>query len=146
MTIETNVECFMVEHELRSIGIGDVQYRFFWNPDTDEEWSPRDDNPLPPGAMYYATWLEELDWYWKGPDGRVIQVVLPDGHIWTIDGRSNNCTRVNMPKDDGHRCWIRHGTPPRLTVDKNGITCAAGAGSIASPLGYHGFLRDGYFT
>ena len=140
------VECFMVEHELRPIGLAEIKYRVFWNPDTGEEWSPRDDRSLPPGAMWRATWLEELDWHWKGPDGHVIQVVLPDGHIWTIDGRATNCTRVDMPEDDGHRCWIRHGTPPVLTVDKNGVTCQAGAGSIASPLGYHGFLREGWLT
>jgi hypothetical protein len=29
-----------------------------------------------------------------------------------------------------------------LTVDKNGDTCAAGAGSILTPA-WHGFLRNG---
>jgi hypothetical protein len=57
-----------------------------------------------------------------------------------IDSRASNCT---LPNDREHKCWIRHGTPPDLTVDKNGKTCAAGAGSIQ--LGnYHGFLRNGH--
>lgn len=50
-----------------------------------------------------------------------------------------------MPDDAEHRCWIRHGEPPLITVDKNGLTCAAGAGSIQCR-DYHGFLRDGSFT
>lgn len=44
-----------------------------------------------------------------------------------------------------HKCWVRHGTPPRVTVDKDGLTCGAGAGSIAVP-GYHGHLQNGYLT
>ncbi len=44
-----------------------------------------------------------------------------------------------------HKCWIRHGTPPDLTVDKNGVTCNAGAGSILVG-DYHGFLVNGRFT
>jgi hypothetical protein len=40
---------------------------------------------------------------------------------------------------------VRHGEPPQITVDKRGLTCHAGAGSIA--LGsYHGFLHNGVFT
>lgn len=49
-----------------------------------------------------------------------------------------------------HKCWVRHGTPPQevVHVDKNGVTCGAGAGSIAiqpsgqNP-GWHGFLHNG---
>lgn len=68
-----------------------------------------------------------------------LHVVLPNGHWWDIDGRAANCT---LPQDKTHRCWVRHGTPPHITVDKNGPTCSAGAGSILSD-GYHGFLREG---
>lgn len=93
----------------------------------------------PPGAMWDASWYHE----WRtGPDGKAIIVVCPDGSQWFIDGPASNCT---MPNDQAHRCWVRHGTPPLLTVDKNGHTCAAGAGSIAVK-GYHGFLRNGQFT
>jgi len=97
-----------------------------------------------PGMMWYADWGG--DWC-KGPDGHSVMVVCPDGSQWCIDGPASNCT---APKDTGpfgvaHRCWVRHGEPPLLTVDKNGKTCQAGAGSIAVP-GYHGFLQNGSFT
>jgi hypothetical protein len=89
----------------------------------------------PVGAMWDATW-----WPIKGPDGRTVVVRLPGNHDWVIDGRAANCA---MPNDDDHRCWVRHGEPPDLTVDKCGVTCAAGAGSILVPT-YHGFLRNGF--
>lgn len=99
----------------------------------------------PPGAMWYADWLGEN---YAGPDGRALMVRCPDGRDWLIDGAASNCT---MKEDRGpfgkaHRCWVRHGTPPLITVDKNGKTCAAGAGSIDTKHKYHGFLRDGVFT
>lgn len=106
----------------------------------------------PPGATYDAWWQP-----WKGPDGRSIVVICPDGHSWTVDGVASNCTihtgesRRILPYDpdpssppEAHRCWIRHGEPPVLTVDKAGHTCQAGGGSIQTP-GYHGFLRNGVF-
>jgi hypothetical protein len=37
---------------------------------------------------------------------------------------------------------VRHGEAPNITVDKNGVTCGAGAGSIQCG-SYHGFLRNG---
>ena len=104
--------------------------------DTGEDVTLRD---APPGAMWDAWWLADL---FAGPDGRCLMVKLPNGHDWCIDGRASNCT---LPDDRAHRCWVRHGTPPAVTVDKNGHTCAAGAGSILSG-SYHGFLRDGEFT
>lgn len=91
----------------------------------------------PDGAMWDAPWNP-----WKGPDGRSMVVKCPGGSTWMIDGRANNCT---LPNDPTHRCWIRHGEPPRITVDKDGPTCSAGAGSIQAG-SYHGFLRDGVFT
>jgi hypothetical protein len=101
--------------------------------DTGEKMTTRDAKP---GAMWDAWWYP-----WKGPDGLSLMVRLPNGHDWCIDGRANNCT---MPQDTEHRCWVRHGKPPVITVDKNGLTCAAGAGSILSG-DYHGFLRGGRF-
>lgn len=105
--------------------------------DTGAELNP-DGGPLPAGAVYaqnpeYA--------YADGPDGRSLMCVLPDGHVWGIDGRANNCT---LPDDKEHRCWVRHGRPEdgTLHVDKAGLTCAAGAGSIATSK-YHGFLHHG---
>lgn len=100
----------------------------------------------PPGAMWDAPWMHDHGklkggYLLGGPntDGRWLVVRLPNGRDWCIDSRASNCTK---PDDDRHRCWIRHGTPPVLTVDKNGETCAAGAGSIQAG-DYHGFLRNG---
>lgn len=104
--------------------------------DTGEELSLKD---CPPGAMWDQA---ELGTYFAdraGPDGLFVYVKLPDGHHWAVDGRANNC---GLPDDDDHRCWVRHGEVPNLTVDKNGETCDAGAGSIQTP-GWHGFLRAG---
>lgn len=112
--------------------------RLYRDPRTGAEYTIRD---APPGAMWRAEWMEDVAAY-RGPDGQCLAVVLPDGHQWMIDGRASNCTR---PKDNDHKCWVRHGEPPNLTVDKNGNTCQAGAGSIVSA-GYHGFLVDGYLT
>lgn len=92
----------------------------------------------PVGAMYYADWLSENR---RGPDGHRLMVRTPGGW-WDVDSRASNCTK---PHDHEHRCWVRHGIPPKVTVDKNGNTCAAGAGSILVGK-YHGFLRDGYLT
>lgn len=90
-----------------------------------------------PGAMWDAAWMPDD---WRGPDGRALVVRLPNGNDWHIDGKASNCT---MPDDyPSHRCWVRHGEPPNITVDKNGRTCGAGAGSILSN-DYHGFLRNG---
>lgn len=101
-----------------------------------EEMSLRE---APPGAMWDAWWYGKWS---AGPDGKHLIVKCPDGHEWFIDGPASNCTK----KDDHvHRCWVRHGEPPMLTVDKNGVTCGAGAGSILTPK-YHGFLRNGEFT
>lgn len=92
----------------------------------------------PPGAMWDATWFHDQP-NWCGPDGRCIVVVTPDGHQWMIDSRASNCDK---PHDTKHKCWVRHGEPPVLTVDKAGHTCGAGAGSIQTPK-WHGFLRNG---
>lgn len=108
---------------------------------------------LPVGAMWNAWWLN--DWY-AGPDGLSLMVRTPGGD-WLVDGEASNCTdpAVKHPKTEGgktwhertHRCWIRHGDPRtgQVHVDKNGPTCAAGAGSIAIG-GYHGFLHNGELT
>jgi hypothetical protein len=97
----------------------------------------------PIGAVWDADWLHE-DRSWCGPDGRSLHVKLPGGHTWCIDGRASNCT---MPDDNVHKCWVRHGSPEdsSLHVDKNGHTCAAGAGSIGIP-GWHGFLHNGVLS
>lgn len=100
----------------------------------------------PPGAMYYATWLEDCASHVSPHDGHSLCVVLPDPRHthWQVDARAQNCT---LPNDTVHRCWVRSGSVEQGTVhvDKNGHTCSAGAGSIAVP-GYHGFLHNGKLT
>lgn len=97
-----------------------------------------------PGMMWYADWMPAA---YKGPDGHCLVVVCPGGREWMIDGQASNCTMKQDvgPYGQAHRCWVRHGTPPNITVDKNGKTCAAGGGSIIAGA-YHGFLRNGEFT
>lgn len=97
----------------------------------------------PPGAMWNAWWMPDTP-AWRGPHGMSLMVRLPDGHDWLVDAEASNCTR---PGDRAHKCWVRHGDPRTgpVTVDKDGETCAAGAGSIASA-NYHGFLHGGVLT
>lgn len=106
---------------------------------------------LEPGAMY---WDDDIDGslYWDNHPGPSLCVVLPDMHIWNIDSRASNC---DMKKDRLHRCWVREGVPPNITVSKRGRTCHAGAGSILTHnykegkitgVSFHGFLRNGYIT
>lgn len=88
----------------------------------------------PAGAIWDAWWWPDDD----KVDGKFLVVRLPNGRDWAIDSVASNCTRPG----EKHQCWVRHGDAPRLTVDKDGDTCAAGAGSILAG-DYHGFLRDG---
>lgn len=134
------IKCFLI------IEIGDlvavprpdgiVSYSHqYWDPEKDEVYFLKD---APVGAMWDATWYHGVD-YLTGPDGHSYMVRTPGGD-WCIDSKASNCTR----KDDNvHKCWVRHGEAPNLTVDKNGNTCSAGAGSIQCG-NYHGFLRNGY--
>ena len=120
-----------------------------WKRDTGDEYTL---NEAPPGAMWYADWMtEKLDKskvgnMWRGPDDRCLVVKCPDGHNWMIDDQASNCT---MKEDKIHKCWVRHGVPPQITVDKitNGDdrTCNAGAGSIQTPK-WHGFLTNGILS
>lgn len=132
--------------------------------DTGEATSLRD---AAPGAIWNAKWmLGAASDTWRrnyaGPDGQCLVVRLPNGRDWMIDGIASNCDascldcgapmhqhlanpptvpcRLLNPRP--HKCWIRHGIPPALHVDKNGITCNAGAGSIQAG-SYHGFLHNG---
>lgn len=99
---------------------------------------------LEPGCLYWVDQHPDRACFarWTNCDGRHLHAVLPTGQHWDIDSRAANC---GSPDDTEHRCWIRHGTPPAVHVDKNGRTCSAGAGSIAVP-GWHGFLHDGRFV
>lgn len=99
---------------------------------------------MPIGAMWDAYWCGDC---WKGLDGKSYTVKIPpDGHDWSIDAVASNC---DAHDDREHRCWIRHGVAPNLTVDKDCSsdasavrTCKAGAGSIQTPQ-WHGFLTKG---
>jgi hypothetical protein len=97
--------------------------------------------PAPPGAMWDAWWMPQS---WRGPDGIALTVRLPNGRDWMVDAEASNCTRKG---DRSHKCWVRHGDPRTGTVhvDKDGDTCAAGAGSIQAG-DYHGFLQLGFLT
>jgi len=115
----------------------------------------------PDGAMWDAWWMPEP---YRGADGRCLVVKCPGGAEWMIDGRASNCPMPGLvsqaaaehgegspehqavqAQDLAHKCWIRHGEPPAITVDKDGVTCSAGGGSIQAGA-YHGFLRGGVFT
>lgn len=119
---------------------------------TKMRWTTDSGRPEP-GDMYWVTYLHNDADDQEDGTGCVIwddctekrghlYVVCPDGSDWDIDGRASNCT---MKDDREHRCWVREGEPPNVTVSKKGKSCAAGAGSIDVP-GYHGFLRGGSFT
>ncbi len=119
------------------------QDSIYRRPDTGDIFPLRE---APVGACWDAFWISRRrkKGFMIGPDGRSLMVRLPGNHDWLIDGRCNNCT---MPNDDEHKCWVRHGKPEdgTLHVDKNGVTCAAGGGSIDTGK-WHGFLHNGFLT
>lgn len=92
-----------------------------------------------PGAI----WNESHDPgecpFWDNCDGNHFLVLCPSGIPWDTNSRASNCT---MKDDKTHRCWCIHGVAPKLTADKKGDTCKAGAGSIQSG-NWHGFLTNG---
>lgn len=150
------VKCFWVEPVVEA-----GQSRKWKRADTGEIID-ENHHRLPVGAMWNATWLADHEDY-RGPDGKSICVITPGGE-WMIDGRASNCNspckncgvayKDHLDNDLAghyyedsrpHKCWIRHGIPPNLTVNKVGITCGAGAGSIIRG-DYHGYLINGSLT
>lgn len=126
--------------------------------DTGEKFTLR---RAPIGAIWESPWMARYHGY-CGPDGRSLHARCPGGDDWGIDSRASNCdspcthcgTAYHAHKGDlghsyedarPHKCWVRHGEPPELTVDKAGVTCGAGAGSIQTS-NWHGFLRSGWFV
>jgi hypothetical protein len=100
---------------------------------------------LPAGAMWFAPWCDEI-WI---PQLEHVLVVKTPGGDWIVDSQASNCTMPSEkhPQQTDHHCWIIHGMVPEITVDKNGKTCNAGGGSIATANGkYHGFLRNGFLV
>jgi len=139
----TEYRCTWWEYTGRYAAVEDgISSPILRNLDTGEELLGRE---LPIGALWDcdrpADGVEKKRYlYPTGPDGLAIGCCLPNRTTWHIDGRASNCT---MKDDTIHRCWVRHGTVGEvLHVDKEGNTCAAGAGSIAVD-GFHGFLDHG---
>ena len=145
------IKCFMLTPVGEDPETGHTLYR---REDTREvyRWLNPAPRETPVGAMWWCPWLGEYGRAdsksrpgqarcYQPTDGKYLAVRTPGG-TWIIDSRCSNCT---MPNDNVHHCWVRHGEPPDVTVDKNGITCAAGAGSIQCN-DWHGFLVDGYLT
>jgi len=133
------VKCFWVEKIEPEIldwndGIGRPRYR---RQDTGEELR----GSLPAGALFVTDPERAFRGHRSGGfDGECVVCVLPDNNQWYIDGMARNCTK---PSDTEHRCWVRHGSRPGIIhVDKNGLTCQAGAGSIQTSQ-FHGFLHHG---
>lgn len=101
-----------------------------------------EDGELHPGDCYYLKFsgtCKDCGCPWDNCDGRHFIVVLPNGAHWHAGFRASNCGR---PDDKTHRCWVVLGELPNITIDKNGDTCPAGAGSILCG-GWHGFIRNG---
>lgn len=133
----SEITCFFLRNTGRMSPFKDgISSPIYERADTGEEVT----GSLPVGAMYYVS-AESQPYYRPGPDGRTLFVVTPGG-TWSPDSRASNCGR---PDDEGHYCWVRHGVPPAITVDKVGDTCVAGAGSILIGK-YHGFLTNGKLT
>jgi hypothetical protein len=98
----------------------------------------------PVGAMVYATWLEEDEYYFgrfAGPDGRILLAKVPanpDGTgraDWIVDGQAEPMHAGGNGYTPG---WVRTGTPPKITVVKEI--------AINPPKGWRGFIRDGVIT
>jgi hypothetical protein len=127
------IKCFLIERIEPARYVdrfeGKIKSPLYRRMDTGEEISLYE---APPGAMWF--YYRDI----SNGDPGVLFVMTPGGE-WCVDSQASNCTR---PGED-HKCWIRHGEAPDITVDKNGNTCAAGAGSIQCG-SYHGFLRNGY--
>lgn len=153
MKMDKRIKCYLIEKtgklNQRACSCGDpkctdTSQRAIWRrTDTGAEGDLYNHEIFPPGAMWFAPWYTDV---YAGFDGRCLVVRTPGGD-WIIDSEASNCTRKG---DKTHRCWVREGEPPNVTVGKGGETCAAGAGSILQEKrgghsrDYHGFLRNGY--
>lgn len=136
------IKCFFIEPTGKRKKVGNARLQIYRRTDTGEVVGPL--NEVPVGAMWFATWYPDKFCTPQLGKGKALIVKTPGGD-WLVDQQANNCTMPDDVNQEKHHCWIIHGTPPNITVDKNGTTCNAGAGSIAQPK-YHGFLRDGYLT
>lgn len=150
------IQCFLIEPVWKDQTVEFAKYES-WIPEgkTIAHWVRVDNGEIRQhnsefgvGAMWFAYWgFKNREW--QNETGPHLYVRCPNGPAdaagriptrdWDVDARASNCT---LPEDKLHRCWVRHGSPPAVHVDKSGHTCSAGAGSIALP-GWHGFLRNG---
>ena len=145
-----NIKCFLIEDTGKTTDWEDVvvngkvlgrsKTRIYKRLDTGEEIL-FEHGKLPVGAIWRSECLEEHGKPYTGIDGKSYTVMTPGGE-WNIDSIASNCTKVG---DVEHKCWCRHGEAPNFTVNKEGNTCSAGAGSIQIRE-YHGFLINGELT
>ena len=105
-----------------------------------------------PGDVWERSFHEPgAPWCWANCSGANTFVILPNRRSFDCDMRASNCTMLD---DRHHRCWVKHGSAAGrdLHLDKDGLTCQAGAGSILSygveamydrPAlpGWHGYLH-----
>lgn len=141
-------QCFLIEPVW---GEEDKDYPFSgWEPyrdisgwkraDTGELYARNSDAPI--GSMWRAYWYPK-NMTWDNETEPHLLVRCPNGEStrdWDIDSRCSNCGK---PEDRLHRCWVRSGEPPVLTVSKGpGTSCDAGHGSILLPH-WHGMLENG---
>jgi hypothetical protein len=118
--------------------------------DRSSKWSsklPQYDTPSGEAEAGDLYWVDEKcaeEGYcphgWTNCDGKHLNGVTPDLWHWDMMSRASNCT---LREDTLHRCWVVHNNDGVIHVDKAGLTCQAGAGSIVSPKGWHGFLHNG---
>ena len=140
------IKCFFVEPtgdftKWRKINHGRARSPILRRVDTGELIEGYDKVPV--GGMWYAPWLDEM---FDHQLDHVLIVRTPGGD-WMPDSEAANCTAPadKHPKQQDHHCWVIHGEAPNLTVDKKGVTCKAGAGSIGQK-NWHGFLKGGYLV
>lgn len=140
--MSTKIKCYMLER------VGDDTNWCWRRVDTGEEFASIGQAPV--GAMWFAPWYDEI----FKPQLEHVLIVKTPGGDWIVDSEANNCTMPNRGADgvarlarkqEDHHCWIIQGEVPDITVDKNGVTCGAGAGSIGQE-NYHGFLQGGYLV
>lgn len=86
-------------------------------------------------VVYPALWMP-AGFVWANETEPHLYIQTEEGG-WDIDGRALDCTK---PHDRMHRCWVRTGVAPKITVGKSGFTCQAGM--FGGP-NYHGVLVNG---
>lgn len=85
----------------------------------------------PPGAMLDAAWRADFTGYRVGADGILLDVKLPDGTWWCVDGPT---TDEHGVKGGG---WQRTGVIPHVSATPSIVI-----GNRSRP-SYHGFLTNG---